>query len=326
MERKEQILQDLMMSINTGIITKEDVVERLKISKIAKISVPEETQTKKNFSFSLNTIFYILGTVLIIFGIVIFANKIWDNISNIVKILLTLGSGILFAGLGTIFIKKKPENNIGIFLHFIGGFLIPIGIFVTLEIFKIEKLILISFIFGGMAFFYLVLSLLQRKAVLTFFAITNITLSCYLFVIEILSLGSWINGQLTNFTIFMGVFYIFLAQGFKNTYNKSLIGLLNFTGTLFLLGGTFTKIIDSTPWQVLYLLLLISMFFLSSNIKSRAILLLSTIFMIIYVSYISSVHFADSLGWPITLVIIGTLLIFIGYISFTINQRIKTNK
>jgi uncharacterized integral membrane protein len=54
-------------------------------------------------------------------------------------------------------------------------------------------------------------------------------------------------------------------------------------------------------------------------------LALSTIFLLAHVSFITSEYFADSLGWPITLVILGFVFIGLAYFSVTINKKYIKN-
>jgi len=59
--------------------------------------------------------------------------------------------------------------------------------------------------------------------------------------------------------------------------------------------------------------------------RSRSILVMSTLFLIAHVSYITGEYFADSLGWPISLVILGFVFIGLGYVSISVNKKYITN-
>ena len=60
---------------------------------------------------------------------------------------------------------------------------------------------------------------------------------------------------------------------------------------------------------------------MSVYLKSKIILLMSTIFLIVHVSYITGEYFADSLGWPVVLVLLGFVFMGLGYASIIINNR-----
>jgi len=80
-------------------------------------------------------------------------------------------------------------------------------------------------------------------------------------------------------------------------------------------------VFDSELWQFLYFLVIFGGLYLSIYLKSQIILVMSTIFLIAHISYITSEYFADSLGWPISLVILGFIFIGLGYASVNINKK-----
>ena len=77
---------------------------------------------------------------------------------------------------------------------------------------------------------------------------------------------------------------------------------------------------------MLYFIIVIGGFFLAVYVKNRSILVMSTIFLIAHVSFITSEYFADSLGWPISLIILGFIFIGLGYGSVTLNKRYISQK
>jgi len=66
--------------------------------------------------------------------------------------------------------------------------------------------------------------------------------------------------------------------------------------------------------------------FLSTYVRSRTLLLVGTLSMLAYIGYYTAKHFANTLGWPIALVIIGIALIGMSALAVRINNKyIKTN-
>jgi len=119
----------------------------------------------------------------------------------------------------------------------------------------------------------------------------------------------------------IGASYLLLAHSFRDGWNKKLIGLLYFFGITGFLAAAFSQVFISFLWQMLFFVILLGGLFLSVYVKSRSILIVSTLFLIAHVSYITGEYFADSLGWPIVLVILGFVFIGLGYVSITINKR-----
>ena len=63
------------------------------------------------------------------------------------------------------------------------------------------------------------------------------------------------------------------------------------------------------------------MIFLSTYVRSRTLLLTSTLSMLCYIGYYTAEHFANTVGWPIALVIIGTALIGLSSLAVKLNNK-----
>jgi CHASE2 domain-containing sensor protein len=111
------------------------------------------------------------------------------------------------------------------------------------------------------------------------------------------------------------------AHSFKNNWNKPIVGLLNFFGSAGFLGACFAQVDGSIIWQLLFFILAIGGLAFSILLKSKGVLVVSTLFLIAHFVYITSEYFADSIGWPISLVVLGFAFIGLGYVSININKK-----
>jgi hypothetical protein len=181
--------------------------------------------------------------------------------------------------------------------------------------------------FGLISIFYFFLNSRVKHPGLTLLTILNITAFVYVFVAALLGGSFYENGDIYAYlTMIIGVCYLLLSYSFRNDWNKRLTEVLNFLGSAGLLIAGFSEIYDSLPWQLFYLIIVIATFGVSIYMRSRSILVTSTCALIAYVSYITSEYFADSIGWPISLVILGFIFIALGYVSIAINKKyIKGN-
>ncbi len=319
---KEELLQELSNKITTGEISKTEVINKLDLVSIVK-AVDSETE-KSTSHFSVTKMLYTLGAAVVIIGIIIFVSQVWDNIGSIGHIAVTLGLGLIFTAIGSVLLKQKLDENIGLVFHCIGGLLIPGGAMVTLNELGVDFVSLwptIS-VFGVLFLFYLLLTSIHKSYVLTFFAIGNGTAFIYLLVEEIIKGSFYMHGDVYAYlTMVIGVTYIFLAQSFRGGWNDKLIGALHFLGSIAFLGAAFSRVFDSTIWQLGFFVIVISGLFLSVFMRSRIILVTSTGFLIAHIAYITGKYFADSLGWPISLVILGFVFMGLGYISVNINRK-----
>ncbi|MBI3305895.1 DUF2157 domain-containing protein [Candidatus Nomurabacteria bacterium] len=438
---KDELLAELVNKINTGEISKSEIANRFGLAFSAR---PESVEKLKKFSsFSLTKLLYVLGAIIAVVGMVLFAYRIWDYIGSFGRIAITLGLGLLLTAIGSFLYKRNPQEAIGTVFHFIGGLLIPGGAVVALNELNpdVSTFWPFAFAFGVIFLFYLFINYIHKNAILTFFTIANGTAFVYLAVMAITGdmpgnytnlyayltmligacyillaysfRGTW-NGKLVpalNFFGFVGVqcavfaqylnssgggnnsvwpvifslglifiFYLFLnyrlkhpgltfitivngtaflyvlvqeliggsyyangeiyayltmvigmvylllSYSFRDGWNNKLVDILNFFGITGLLGAAFSQIYDSLLWQLFFPILVIGGFVFSIYIKSRVVLIISTLFLLAYIAYITSEYFADSVGWPISLVILGFIFIGLGYVSININKKYISNE
>lgn len=324
---KEELLQELSVKISTGEISREEIATRFSFAPATQTAVITG-DSKISTPFSVTKMLYVLGVAIVVIGIVIFVSQIWDDIGSFGRIAVTLGLGFLITAIGSMLLKSKPDQNIGTVFHFIGGMLIPGGAVVTLSELNVDFVSLwpVAITFGVIFAFYLLLNSVHKNAILTFFAIANGTAFVYLLVEAIVDGPFYRHEDLYAYlTMVIGASYLLLAHAFRDGWNKKLIGVLYFFGITGFLGAAFSQVFDSVPWQMLYFLIVIGGLFLAVYVRNRSILVMSTLFLIAHVSYITSEYFADSLGWPISLVILGFVFIGLGYVSININKKYIAN-
>jgi hypothetical protein len=327
---KEEILRELLEKVGSGEITKEEVLYYLELNNPnITFSEPSELENIKKVShFSITKLLYILGAVIVTIGIVFFVAQIWEDIGSFGRILITFVLGIIFAIIGSGLFSKE-ENNLGQIFHFIGGMLIPGGSLVLIDELGFSTSTLWPFVFAfGLIFMaYLLLAAVHKKPILTFFALANGTTFMYLLVGALFDdLSYRMTGDIYAYlTMVIGISYLLLAHSFQDSWNDKLVKALHFFGSTAFLGAAFTRVFDSGFWQLLYFIIVFGGIYLSIKLRSQSILAISTIFLIAHVAYITGEYFADSLGWPITLIFLGFVFIGLGYFSVNINKRYIKN-
>ena len=74
-------------------------------------------------------------------------------------------------------------------------------------------------------------------------------------------------------------------------------------------------------WELIYPVIIFGALFTSVYIKSKSVLTMGTIFLMIYILKITAEYFSTGLGWPLALVIAGLMMIGAGYMSITIKAK-----
>lgn len=318
--KKEDLLQELSDKVSSGEITRDEVMRRLKSSAAGKGLNMDLTQ------MSVTKMLYALGAVVVLVGIIFLVYQVWEDIGSVGRIAITLGLGILLTAMGSVLLKgpEKEKKDIGLVFHAMGGVLIPGGTMVSLyEMYPVSlEAWPVAIAFGIITLFYVMLNLTQRNVILSFYTIGNATAFLYLLVEALIDGQSYrLPDIYTYLTMVIGLMYLLLSYSFRRSWNSPLCGLLNFFGISAFLGATFSKVFDSVAWEMAYFLVIIGALLLAVQTKSRSILAVSTLFLIAHFSYITSQYFADSLGWPVCLIILGFVFIGLGYASITINKK-----
>lgn len=317
---KDQLLQELSLKISTGELSREEVQSKLGVyPSVPVVPIKAQAETKH---LTINRILYLIGAAIVVIGIVIFVGQIWEDIGIGGRILVTLGLGFVFAGMGSVMMNSRPEDKIGQVFHSIGGLLIPGGSMVLLYELNIEGEWPIAITFGFLALFYLLLNIAQKNVILTLFTFANATAFIYLAINAILGDSFYKYDDVYAYlTMVIGASYILFGYAFKEGWNSRLSDSLYALGSLGVLGAAYSRVFDSGFWQMLYFFIVLGGIYLSVYIKNRNVLILSTIFLVAHVSYITSKYFADSLGWPLSLILLGMVFIGLGYASININKK-----
>lgn len=316
----QELLQELSARVASGNLAPSEVLARL--------SKGTPSESKKASWFSFTKLFYLLGGLVATLGIIFFVAQVWEDLGSGGRIIITLILGLILAGIGSAFLKTKPESHLGEVFHTIAGLLIPGGALVTLyEVIGFEFLTspwAVTSVFGAIFLFYLLLNLYHRNTILTFFAIANGTTFLYLLVEAMIFGPAGRHGDVYAYlTMIVGLSYLLLAYAFRSGWNKPLVGPLNFLGSVGFFVAAFNRVIEvQNFWEFFFFLLAIGGLYLAVYIiRSRAILLVSTLFLIAHFIYITNEYFGDSVSWPILLVILGFILIGLGYFSISLSRK-----
>jgi hypothetical protein len=142
----------------------------------------------------------------------------------------------------------------------------------------------------------------------------------------------WLNGgffdQMALFTsanwasLVTGVCVMLTAYALQQEgRSHRLTGLSYLIGSIIFYSGLF-DLVQDTPVELLYLAVTAALLYACVVLQSRTLLMTTVIAMLAFIGYFSAEHFANSLGWPVTLVLIGVAFLGVGTIAMKIKRRI----
>ena len=119
-----------------------------------------------------------------------------------------------------------------------------------------------------------------------------------------------------------GVCVIFTAYGLQKAgRHMGLSGLGYFFGAVMAYSGLF-DLVHNTPFELLYLGVTASMLYACVVLQSRALLFTTVIAMLGFIGFYTAKHFANSLGWPVSLVLMGIAFLGVGTIALKVRRKI----
>ncbi|TXS93615.1 hypothetical protein FVW59_05115 [Parahaliea aestuarii] len=120
--------------------------------------------------------------------------------------------------------------------------------------------------------------------------------------------------------LLVGVSVMLAAYGLSGRYPR-LTALGYFVGSVMAYAGLF-DLVEGTPVELVYLAVTAAALYGCVALESRALLLTTVIAMLGFIGYFSAEHFADSLGWPVTLMLMGCAFLGVGALALRVKRRI----
>lgn len=319
---KEEFLQYVKNAGTTRLVSREELLGAFE----GDLSFEAHAASALFKRLSIAQILYYLGGAVVFIGIAVLVGQNWEQFSPIMRIFVTLGSGIAAYVVGALFLRDERLEGMGLGFFLVSALVLPIGIFVVLDQagFQVADFGVQAFIAGIMAGIFLASRFLFQKIIFTVFAVLY---STWLYF----ALKHFLLGGATTFlgtkdplydVVLIGLAYMFLGYAFSRTSEAPLTGFLYAAGSFGFLGGTLALgAEEGTLWDLVYPLFVFGIIFLSVHVKSRAFLTFGTVFLMAYILKITGQYFSEGLGWPLALVLAGFALMGVGYFAVRMNKR-----
>jgi hypothetical protein len=142
----------------------------------------------------------------------------------------------------------------------------------------------------------------------------------------------WLNGGIFDriatstsahwASLLTGVCVMLAAYGMHKAGRYSrLTSLGYFAGSIMAYGGLF-DLVHNTSIELLHLAITASMLYACVVLQSRTLLFTTVIAMLSFIGYYTTQHFANSLGWPITLLLMGIAFMGVSAIAMKVKRNI----
>lgn len=312
MSQKEEALQDIVSLARLHHISAAEITQAL--------DTPQAEQARQQSSGVLSKLFGYIGGIFVFAGICVFISMYWDDFGSAARVIVTLGSGVaaFFMALACLHDKRYERAATPLFL--MAALLQPTGIMVMLQEYasggdpRYGVLLMAGYMLiqQGAVFWA------KQRTVLGFGAIL-FGMVFFAYLLDIMGFDEDLIGAV------IGVSLICIAYTLQHSRHLAIAPFWYFVGAVILLWSVFDAV-KNTPLELIYLGISASIIFLSTYVRSRTLLLVGTLAMLLYIGYFTAKHFANTLGWPIALVMIGVALIGMSALAVRLNNRyIKSN-
>ena len=262
-----------------------------------------------------------LGGIFIFSGIAILVNLIWDDISSAQRVTLTFGTGIVVFILGIICAKDTRFEKATTPLFLISALLLPTGLFVFLDEYiphGQDPVMAAVLIFGTLAAqFGMVFYALYRTSLLFF------TLIFWNGFITTLLEKMRIDGELIG--IVLGISALSLTIGISKTRHQAIAPFWYFISGLVLL-GSYWSMFEGSALDISYLGVNAFLIYLSITFASRTLLFVSVLGLFFYMGYFANEYFADVIGWPLSLIVLGVAMMGLSAYAVKLGRNITQTK
>ena len=256
-----------------------------------------------------------LGGTFVFAGIAAFIAVQWDAMNSAARVIITLGPGISACALAILASRDARFEKAAPPLFLIAAALEPTGMLVAFSEFgsggDARWAALITA--GVIAVQFAAVFAVMRQSMLLFLAVFFGTLFWW-------TAFDLIGADDSGIALVLGLSLVLAAIGTDRTPHRVITPSWYLIGAACFLYGLF-DLVKRTPAEILFIFAASGFVYLSAAVQSRTLLLVATAATLGYTGWFTGQHFADSLGWPLALVLFGLSMIALRALALRIDRQ-----
>jgi hypothetical protein len=255
-----------------------------------------------------------LGGTFIFAGIGVFIAVQWPQMNSAARVIATLGSGVAAFTLATLAYREERYDKAAAPLVLIAAALEPLGMMVAFQElgsggdWRVAALITSA---AMVAQFGAMFQWIRRSTPL-FMVLVFVTLF-WATTLDLLDVG----GRTSALAI--GGSLVLAAVGVDRTAHREITPPWYFVGAAAFLYGFF-DLVEHTPFELAFIAGAAAFVYASVTLRSRTLLFVATLAILAYTGWFTRQYFADSIGWPLALIVFGLLMIGLSALAFRIDR------
>ena len=292
----------------------------LTIDDISQALAGKPEYVERRTSGILSRLFAYLGGIFVFVGLGTFVGMRWDDLGPAGRVLLTLGPGLCLFVLAVVCTTDERVEGAATPLFLVSGLVQPTGILVMLREYgrggEVEHAVL----------FMSVVMLVQqactfwarRRTVLAFTSVVFGSIAVFA-ALDLLGANLYLTG------VTMGASLLCIGWSLDRSPHRAIAGLVYFVGASLLLEETYAWL-RREPLEILFLGAGCGVVVLAAAARSRSLLVVGTAALVGYIGDFIYRHFADNLGAPLVLMLIGIVLLGAGAAAVRLNAQYIAQK
>jgi hypothetical protein len=262
----------------------------------------------------LVTVLGFLGGTFVFAGIGVFIALQWSSMNSAARVIVTLGSGLTALALAVLSTRDTRFAKVTTPLLLVAAALEPTGILVAFNEFgsggdwRWAGLITA----GVMALQFAGLFASLRRSTPLFITIFFSTLFWWT-ALDLAGVDDEMGA------LIVGASLVLTAMGVDRSGHRDISPAIYFFGSAGFLYGFF-DLVEKTAFEIAFVAAAAGFVYLSVVLHSRTLLFVATLAILGYTGYFTGEHFADSVGWPIALIVFGMAMIALSALAFRIDR------
>jgi len=263
----------------------------------------------------IGRVFAWLGGVLVLAGVFVLIGTLWDGMGVPERVVATLGTGLAALTLAYLASLYPGRERLVTPLFLLAVLTEPVGIVVVLEELSSggNETLGVLAVAGVMAL-QCALFLVRVKRSAVVFAALCFGSAAVSAALVLVGIEEELNVVLVGTSLFL------TTLGVARSEHAPIAPFWFFVSSGLVLGGWFALVEDG-PLELSELALVAGCIWASTVLRSRTLLATGTIAFLVYVGWFSGRHFADSIGWPLLLILLGGLMMGAGTAAMRIHRR-----
>lgn len=281
----------------------------------------ETAHKKANPTDSYMRLFAYLGSILIFVGIILYSGMFWTHLTSTTRIALILTPGVLLYMLAVLLpMIHKSNENLTTPLFLLAALFQPVGLFVAVSEYSNASDLRLAMlaVFGVMFIQQLITFLYNKKTAVLFLTLVFGTM----FTTSGLDM---LNANDKTIQVVVGLLIMTVSYFIDKTRFRNIVSFWYFLGSVVFLNGLFDAI-RNTYIEGFFFLVGFSLLYLSTIVRNKALLFVSTLSTIAYIAYFTHNHFMHSSAWPMILVMMGIVCFGVGILVLKLSKKYMSSR